>query len=61
MGLIILTTLLLALVVAAFYRSRPKAVLCPKCSGPLDCDPYRYRNLNVWTCRECGETFETLQ
>jgi len=35
--------------------------LCPKCGAVIDPDAYHYRHTIVWTCRECGNTFETMK
>jgi ribosomal protein L37AE/L43A len=38
-----------------------KRTHCPKCGGPLLPDEVYYRHVTVWTCEDCGGTFETLK
>lgn len=34
---------------------------CPRCSGILKVDPYKYKNIIVWECINCKSSFETLK
>ncbi len=59
LGFLALTGILIYLMIKAINH-RPYR-RCPRCGGALDADPYKYKNIIEWTCRECQSSFETLR
>jgi hypothetical protein len=51
--------LVITVVVKAVNQKYQK--FCPKCGGELEADPFKYKNIIEWRCRECNDTFETLR